>query len=134
LLKPFWFVVLGERPTGQQGFRHCPSDESRPGPWRDHPLRQSKTAPFRDVQRARILLRYHASETVRRIARALKMTRKSILKWIDKTLQVGAKAGMLWTRSALARHVRQHAVQAGLSRSGQGRQGDGAAHFSTRGA
>jgi transposase len=87
--------------------------------------------------------------TVTQIARALKMTRKSVLKWIDKTLQIGAKVGMkdtphkpreavitddakawvvhlacskpkelgyaaeLWTRSALARHVRNHAVQAG---------------------
>ena len=112
-------------------------------------LRQSKTAAFRDVQRAQILWRYHAGETVSQIARALKMTRKSVLKWIDKTLQIGAKVGMkdtphkpreavitddakawvvslacskpkqlgyaaeLWTRSALARHVRQHAIQAG---------------------
>lgn len=112
-------------------------------------LRQSKTAAFRDVQRAQILWRYHAGETVSQIARALKMTRKSVLKWIDKTLQIGAKAGMkdtphkpreavitddakawvvnlacckpkefgyaaeLWTRSALARHVRRHAVQSG---------------------
>lgn len=112
-------------------------------------FRQSKTAAFRDVQRAQILWRYHAGETVSQIARALKMTRKSVLKWIDKTLQIGAKVGMkdtphkpreavitddakawvvnlacskpkefgyaaeLWTRSALARHVRQHAVEAG---------------------
>jgi transposase len=112
-------------------------------------LRQSKTAPFRDVQRARILWRYHAGETVSQIARALKTTRKSVVKWIDKTLQIGAKAGMkdtphkprdavitddakarvvhlacskpkefgyaaeLWTRSALARHVRKHAAAAG---------------------
>ena len=77
------------------------------------------------------------------------MTRKSVLKWIDKALQIGADVGIedtphkpreavitddakawvvhlacskpkefgyaaeLWTRSALAQHVRQHAVQAG---------------------
>jgi hypothetical protein len=112
-------------------------------------LRQSKTAAFRDVQRARILWRYHDGETVSQIARALKMTRKSVLKWIDKTLQIGAEVGMkdtphkpreavitddakawvvnlacckpkelgyaaeLWTRSALARHVRKHAIQEG---------------------
>src|SRR6266699_4373546 len=112
-------------------------------------LRQSKTAAFRDVQRAQILWRYHSGETVSQIARALRTTRKSVLKWIDKTLQIGAKAGMkdtphkpreavitddakawvvnlacckpkefgyaaeLWTRSALARHVRKHAVQSG---------------------
>jgi len=112
-------------------------------------LRQSKTAAFRDVQRAQILWRYDAGERVSQIARALKMTRKSVLKSIDKTLQVGAEVGMkdtphkpreavitddakawvvnlacckpkqfgyaaeLWTRSALARHVRQHAIEAG---------------------
>lgn len=112
-------------------------------------LRQSKTAAFRDVQRAQILWRYHSGETVSQIARALKMTRKSALKWIDKALQVGAQVGMkdtphkpreavitddaktwvvniacskpkefgyaaeLWTRSALAQHVRKNAVQAG---------------------
>jgi transposase len=112
-------------------------------------LRQSKAAAFRDVQRAQILWRYHSGETVSQIARALKMTRKSVLKWIDKTLQIGAKVGMkdtphkpreavitddakawvvnlacckpkefgyaaeLWTRSALARHIRKHAVEAG---------------------
>jgi transposase len=112
-------------------------------------LRQSKTAAFRDVQRAQILWRYDAGEKVSQIAGTLKMSRKSVLKWIDKTLQFGAKVGMkdtphkpreavitddakawvvhlacskpkefgyaaeLWTRSALARHVREHAVQAG---------------------
>jgi transposase len=112
-------------------------------------LRQSKTAAFRDVQRAQVLWRYHAGETVSQIASALKMTRKSVLKWIDKTLQIGAAVGMkdtphkpreavitddakawvvhlacckpkdlgyaaeLWTRSALARHVAEHAFEAG---------------------
>jgi len=57
-------------------------------------LRQSKTAAFRDVQRAQILWRYHTGETVSQIAQALKMTRKSVLKWIDKTLQIGVKVGM----------------------------------------
>lgn len=112
-------------------------------------LRLSKTAAFREVQRAQILWRYHTGETVSQIARALKMTRKSVLKWIDKALQIGAHVGMkdtphkpreavitddakawvvhlacskpkefgyaaeLWTRSALARHVRKHAAQAG---------------------
>jgi transposase len=112
-------------------------------------LRQSRTAAVRDMQRAQILWRYQAGETVSQIARALKITRKSVLKWIDKALQMGIKAGMkdtphkpreavitddakawvvhlacskpkdlgyaaeLWTRSALARHVRKQAVAAG---------------------
>ena len=127
-------------------------------------LRQSKTAAFRDVQRAQILWRYHAGETVSQIARALKMTRKSTLKWIDKALQIRANVGMkdtphkpreavitddakawsciwraadrrilvmraeLWTRAALARHVRKHAIQAGYPALVKAAQVDGVAH------
>jgi transposase len=116
----------------------------------DELRRTSRTAAVRDVQRAQILLRYHAGETVSQIARALRITRKSALKWIDKALQMGVKAGMkdtphkpreavitddakawvvhlacskpkdlgyaaeLWTRSALARHVRGEAAAAGF--------------------
>jgi len=112
-------------------------------------LRQSRTAALRDVQRSQILWRYHAGQTVSQIAAALRTTRKSVLKWIDKALQMGVQAGIqdtphqpreavitddakawvvhlacckpkdlgyaaeLWTRSALARHVRQHAGEAG---------------------
>ncbi|MGH9585184.1 MAG: helix-turn-helix domain-containing protein, partial [Bryobacteraceae bacterium] len=50
-------------------------------------LRRSRTASVRDVLRARILWRYHAGERVSGIARALKTTRPSVLKWIDKALQ-----------------------------------------------
>src|SRR5580700_6786319 len=60
----------------------------------DELSRRSRTAAVRDVQRAQILLRYHAGETVSQIGRALKTTRKSVLKWIDKALQMGVKAGM----------------------------------------
>lgn len=113
-------------------------------------LRQSRTVAVRDAQRAQILWRYHAGETVSQISRALSTTRKSVLKWIDKALQLGVKAGIqdtphkpreavitdnakawvvhlacckpkelgyaaeLWTRSALAWHVRQEAVRAGF--------------------
>jgi DDE superfamily endonuclease/Homeodomain-like domain len=113
-------------------------------------LRQSRTAAIRDVQRAQILWRYQAGETVAQIARALKTTRNSVVKWIDKALQMGVIAGMkdtphqpreavitddakawvvhlacskpkdlgyaaeLWTRSALARHVRSEAGAAGF--------------------
>lgn len=64
-------------------------------------LRQSRTAAFRDVQRAQILWRYDAGEKVSQIARALQMTRNSVLKWIDKTLQVGETrrgSGIEWWR------------------------------------
>ena len=113
-------------------------------------LRNSKTAAVRDVFRAQIMWRYHAGETVSEIARGLKTTRASVLKWVDKALQMGVEAGMkdtphrpreaaitddakawvvslacskpkefgyaaeLWTRSALALHVRTHARQEGF--------------------
>jgi DDE superfamily endonuclease/Homeodomain-like domain len=112
-------------------------------------IRQSTKAPFREVQRAQILTRYHAGETVAHIARHVRMTRKSVAKWISRALAVGPLAAVkdayhrpkaptiteearawvvavacrkpkdlgyaaeLWTRSALAAHVRAHAVEAG---------------------
>ena len=57
-------------------------------------LSQSRIAPHREVQRARILCRYHAGETITAIAVAVKMTRKSVRKWIDKGLAVGAQAAL----------------------------------------
>ena len=112
-------------------------------------LRDSQTAPWREVQRARILWRYHSGESVAEIARAVKMTRKSVGKWIGKALEMGLAAALkdtyhrpkapviteegkawvvhlacskpkdlgyaaeLWTRKALAKHVREHAADAG---------------------
>jgi transposase len=112
-------------------------------------LRQAPTAPLREAQRAQILTRYHAGATVTEIARDLRMTRKSVAKWIDRGLAVGSGAAIkdayhrprepriteearawvvslacrkpkdlgyaaeLWTRSALANHVRSHAMEAG---------------------
>jgi transposase len=113
--------------------------------------RDSRTAPWREAQRARILLRYHAGETVTQIASAVGMTRKSVGKWINKALAMGAEAALkdtyhrpkqpsisedakawvihlacskpkdlgyaaeVWTRSALAGHVRAHAREAGYN-------------------
>ncbi len=112
-------------------------------------LRQSRTAPVREVERAQILWRSQAGATVSMIARVMNTTRKSVLKWIDRALQMGVMAGMkdaphkpreavitddakawvvhvacskpkdlgyaaeLWTRSALAQHVRKHAAAKG---------------------
>jgi transposase/transposase-like protein len=112
-------------------------------------LRDSRTAPWREAQRARILLRYHSGETIAQIARAVGMTRKSVSKWIAKALTLGSAAALkdayhrpkepsitedakawvvhlacskpkdlgyaaeVWTRSALARHVRVRALEAG---------------------
>jgi transposase len=121
-------------------------------------LRESQTAPWREVQRARILWRYGSGESVAEIARAVKMTRKSVGKWVAKALEMGVAAALkdayhrprapvitpeakawvvhlacskpkqrgyaaeVWTRKALAQHVRQHAAEAGhpaLSRAGK---------------
>ena len=57
-------------------------------------LSQSRTASVRKAQRARILCRYHAGETVTGISRATGMTRKSVKKWIDKALAMGADAAL----------------------------------------
>lgn len=57
-------------------------------------LSQSRTASLRAVQRARILCRYHAGETITAIARAMEITRKSVRKWIDKALAMGAEAAL----------------------------------------
>ena len=57
-------------------------------------LSQSRTAPLREVQRARILCRYHAGETIAGIARAMETTRKNVRKWIDKALAMGAEAAL----------------------------------------
>jgi transposase len=114
-------------------------------------LRDSRTAPWRETQRARIVLRYHSGESVTAIAKAVGMTRKSVGKWINKALEMGSAAALkdayhrpkepviseeakawvvhlacskpkdvgyaaeVWTRSALARHVREHARQAGYA-------------------
>jgi transposase len=114
-------------------------------------LRDSRTAPWRETQRARIVLRYHSGENVSQIAKAVGMTRKSVDKWITKALAVGSDAALkdayhrpkepvitedakawvihlacskpkdlgyaseVWTRSALARHVREHAQEAGYA-------------------
>jgi len=112
-------------------------------------LRESQTEPWREVQRARILWRFHSGQSVAEIARAVKMTRKSVAKWIAKALAMGVGAALkdtyhrpkapviteeakawvvhlacskpkelgyaaeVWTRKSLARHVREHAVEAG---------------------
>lgn len=57
-------------------------------------LRESQTAPWREVQRARILWRYHSGESVAEVARAVKMTRKSVGKWIAKALAIGGGAAL----------------------------------------
>ena len=57
-------------------------------------LRRSQTASRREVQRAEIVWRYHAGETIAAIARQVSMTRTSVAKWVDKALRVGLTAGL----------------------------------------
>ena len=112
-------------------------------------LSGSRAAPVREVERARILLRYHAGESPSAIQQALQVSRVTIYSCLYKALEMGMEAGLkdtfhrpkeplitgaakawvvhlactkpkdlgyaaeLWTRRALAAHVRQHAVAAG---------------------
>jgi len=57
-------------------------------------LCRSQTVPRREAQRAEILWRYHAGETVAQIARNVSMTRTSVAKWVAKVLNIGLTAGL----------------------------------------
>ena len=110
---------------------------------------QSLSAPHREVHRAKILVRYLASETFTEIAQALRTPRRIVYKCVDKALAMGVESALqdvphgrpgrtiqpedrawvvhlacskpkdlgyaaeLWTRRALAEHVRRHAVAQG---------------------
>lgn len=112
-------------------------------------LRDSQTAPWREVQRARILWHYSRGQSIAEIARTVKMTRTSVGKWIGRALEMGVAAALkdayhrprapvisdedkawvvhlacskpkefgyaaeVWTRKALAKHVREHAQKTG---------------------
>ena len=122
-------------------------------------LSASRAAPVREVERARMLLQYHAGNNPSAIQRALNISRVTIYHCLHKALEMGVEAGLkdrfhrpkepvigqmptklgsciwlarnpknlgyaaeLWTRQALAAHVRQHAAAAGHPSSGSGRQ------------
>jgi len=110
---------------------------------------QSPSAPHREVQRARMLVQYHAGRTFTEIAAAMQTPRRIVYKCVDKALAMGVEAALrdlphgrqdrsirledqawvvhlacckpkdlgyaaeLWTRQALANHVRGHAVAQG---------------------
>jgi hypothetical protein len=112
-------------------------------------LSASRAAAVREVERARILLRYHAGSNPSAIQRALNISRVTIYHCLYKALAMGVEAGLkdafhrpkapvigsadkawvvhlactkpkelgyaaeLWTRKALAAHVRQQAKAAG---------------------
>ncbi len=112
-------------------------------------LSSSRTAPVREVERARILLQYYAGNSPSAIQRSLGINRVTIYHCLRKALEMGVEAGLkdmfhrprdpvigsadkawvvhlactkpkdlgyaaeLWTRQALATHVRRHAQAAG---------------------
>jgi transposase len=112
-------------------------------------LSNSRAAPVREVERARILLQFHAGNNPTRIHQALRVSRATIYHCLHKALEMGVEAGLkdayhrpkepvitqadkawvvhlactkpkdlgyaaeLWTRKALAAHVRLHAQTAG---------------------
>lgn len=109
----------------------------------------SRTAPVREVERARVLLRYSEGSNPSEIQRSLKISRVAIYRYVNKALGMGVEAALkdtfhrprepvidaaakawvvhlacskprefgyaaeLWTRQALATHVRRHAKAAG---------------------
>jgi transposase len=111
-------------------------------------LAASRTAPVREVQRAKILLGYQAGRSFSALSRELKLSRRIVYKHVDRALAAGVavalrdrphgteatitpearawvlalactkpkehgQAAELWTRSALARHIRRTAKAAG---------------------
>ena len=112
-------------------------------------LSTSRSAPLREVERARILLHYHAGNNPSSIQSALKISRVTIYHCLHRALEMGVDAGLkdayhrprepvisqgdkawvvhlactkpkdlgyaaeLWTRSALAMHVRRQAGASG---------------------
>jgi len=57
-------------------------------------ISQSRTAPFREVQRANILLKYADKTSITNICRELKVIRSTIYKCIDKALAAGIETGL----------------------------------------
>src|SRR3989442_12465879 len=57
-------------------------------------LSASRAAPVREVERARVLLRYHAGENPSAIQRALRISRVTIYHCLHKALAMGMDAGL----------------------------------------
>jgi transposase len=115
-------------------------------------LSGSRTAPVREVERAKVLLHYANGVAISDIKRQERISRPAIYKCIDKALAAGVLVGLkdsfhspkepeilqgakawvvslactkpkdnglaseLWTLSALARYVANHAIEAGFPR------------------
>jgi len=57
-------------------------------------ISQSRTSPFREVQRANILLRYSEGILVTDIEKMVHVSRPTIYKWIEKALAMGIDEGL----------------------------------------
>ena len=57
-------------------------------------LSQSRTAPFREVQRAAILLQYAGGKSITAIKNELGVSRPTIYKCVDKALAAGVETGL----------------------------------------
>jgi transposase len=57
-------------------------------------LSQSRKAPLREIERARILLMYNKGESITSISKTLKVSRPTVYKCIDKALAMGTDAGL----------------------------------------
>jgi transposase len=57
-------------------------------------IAQSRKAPFREVQRAKILLRYSEGLPIVDIGKMVHISRPTIYKWIDKALAMGIDEGL----------------------------------------
>jgi len=115
-------------------------------------LSGARTAPAREVERAKVLLHYANGVAISAIKKLVGVSRPAIYKCIDKALAAGVQVGLkdayhspkepeiledakawvvsiactkpkdhglaaeLWTLSALAHYVTQHAVSAGFPR------------------
>lgn len=57
-------------------------------------LAASRTAPLREVQRAKILLGYHAKENFSALSRTLRLNRRIIYKHVDRALAAGVAVAL----------------------------------------
>jgi transposase len=78
-------------PTKSKRLPLCVSSEERETISR---LTQSRSAPHREVQRARILERYLSGASFTDIAASLHTTRRIVYKCVDKALQMGIEAAL----------------------------------------
>jgi transposase len=57
-------------------------------------IADSRKAPLREVQRAKILLRYSEGMSVSDMEKTLHVSRPTVYKWIDKALALGVEEGL----------------------------------------